>query len=283
LSETQSVTDPAAAAAAARTAAGHLRRVGDRLTLAYSILNLFSALLLLGDWNTAEEAVVQAIDADGLADIEQLTCCRGWLAALRGDAETADAVLAALRDLRTTEDLQDRAIIQTVEAFTAAARGQRSEALRHARRIFAKADVLGISSETLRWAWPLAVRTAHELGDASATGKLLAMLDSDQPGHVAPMLRAERALARARIADDHGDPSAGPALAAAITDLRERSTPYHLAHGLLDHAEHLLHRHDTVASASAVREAREIARRLGCQLLLDRANAIEPAEPRMRT
>ena len=46
----------------------------------------------------------------------------GWLAALRGDTGTAEAVLAALRDLRASEDPQDKAMIAIVEAFTAAAR-----------------------------------------------------------------------------------------------------------------------------------------------------------------
>ena len=42
-----------------------------------------------------------------------------------------------------------------------------------------------------------------------------------------------------------GDPVAGAAFAAAITGLRQHSTPYHLAHGLLDHAAHLAAHGDT--------------------------------------
>ena len=47
-------TDPAAGAEAARTAAGHLRRAGARDSLAIAIGNLAQALLMLGDWDTAE-------------------------------------------------------------------------------------------------------------------------------------------------------------------------------------------------------------------------------------
>ena len=54
------------------------------------------------------------------------------------------------------------------------------------------------------------------------------------------MQRAERDLARARLAATGGDPAAAAAFAAAISGLREQSTPYHLAHGLLDHAAHLI-------------------------------------------
>jgi hypothetical protein len=53
--------------------------------------------------------------------------------------------------------------------------------------------------------------------------------------------------------------------------LRELSTPYHLAHGLLDHAQHLISLPDHDAAAVALDEARTIAGRLRCQPLLDRA------------
>jgi hypothetical protein len=81
---------------------------------------------------------------------------------------------------------------------------------------------------------------------------------------------------------DHDDAAAGPAFAVAITSLRDQSTPYHLAHGLLDHAEYLLGHEDAEAAALAVEEARDIAVRLRCQPLLDRAGSIEPTEPPVR-
>ena len=110
--------------------------------------------------------------------------------------------------------------------------------------------------------------------------RLLALLEGYQPGQLAPMQRAERDLARARLAACDGQPNAGPAFAAAITGLRQYSTPYHLAHGLLDHAAHLAARGDDQAAAAAIGEAAGIARRLRCQPLLDRAETIQPARPR---
>ena len=65
--------------------------------------------------------------------------------------------------------------------------------------------------------------------------------------------------------------------------LRERSTPYHLAHGLLDHAEYLSRHGDAAAAAAAVAEARDVARRLRCQPLLHRADALEGAQPLTHT
>ena len=96
------------------------------------------------------------------------------------------------------------------------------------------------------------------------------------------MLRAERDLARARLAvADAGGDQAASAFAAAITGLRERSTPFHLAHGLLDQAEYLARHGETAAAALAIDEARDIAGRLRCQPLLDRAGALQQARPQV--
>jgi class 3 adenylate cyclase/tetratricopeptide (TPR) repeat protein len=276
------VADPVSAAETARAAAGQLRRAGDRAALATAIVNMATALMMLGDWDAAEAELTPA-DSDALADVEFLTCQRAWLAVLRGDAGTAQTVLAGLKDLRASEDPQDKALISILEGFTAAARGRPQDALRHAHAALAHADVLGISHDAQRWAWPLAARAAHDLGDTAITGELLSLLDSYQPGHLAPMLRAERDLTRARLTAADGDPGAAAAFATAIDRLRELSTPYHLGHGLLDHAQYLTRLHDTEAADLAISEARTIAGRLRCQPLLDRTTDVTHAGPTVPT
>jgi tetratricopeptide (TPR) repeat protein len=278
LSDVLAGTDPAAAAEAARDAAGHLRRTGARDYLAGAVINLVQALLMLGDWDTAESELTRAADADGLADHEFLAYSLGWLAALRGDTATAETMLAQLPDLRVSESPLDKALVSLVEAFTAAARGRPQEVLRLARSSLAYADELGISSEYMRWAWPLAARSAHDLQDTAATGELIALFDACQPGQLAPMQRAERDLVRARLAAADGDPVAATAFADAVGGLREMTTPYHLAHGLLDHAQFLMRLHDAQAAEAAIGEARDIARSLRCQSLLDRAADITSAK-----
>jgi hypothetical protein len=113
----------------------------------------------------------------------------------------------------------------------------------------------------------------------AALGGLLALLDDDQPGQLAPMLRAERDLARARLTAGRENQTAGAAFTAAIVGLRQHSTPYHLAHGLLDHAQHQQRFGGAAAAAAAIREARDIAQRLRCQPLLDRVDTIQSAVP----
>ena len=278
LADAVAVTDPAAGAEAARTAAGQLRRAGARDYLEIALANLVQVLLQLGDWDSAEEELAQALDPDGRTGVGYLSCCRVWLAALRGDVKTAETTLAGLIDLRAREDPQDKALISVVEAFTAAARGQLESALRQARDTLAHADALGISHDFLRWAWPLATRAADSLDDTGAIRELLTLLDSCQPGHLAPMLRAERDLVRARLADHDGDDDAAASYAKAISSLHELSTPYHLAHGLLDHAERLARLGENDAAAVAIDEAGDIARRLGCRPLLDRAADVVRSE-----
>jgi hypothetical protein len=275
-------TNPAAGAEAAHAAAAHLRQAGARDLLAVAVMNLAQALLMTGDWDPAEAELTQATDADGLADVEYLACYRAWLAALRGDAPAAQATLAGLGDLRASEDPQDQAFIAVAEAFSAAARHQPAAALGHARAILAQADLLGMSGDYVRWAWPLAARAAYDLADTAATAELLALLDDYQPGELAPMQRAERDLARARLTADTGGPDAGPAFAAAIAGLRQHSTPYHLGHGLLDHAAYLLRMGDDAAAGAAISEARGIADRLRCRSLLDRADTMQPPSPAPR-
>jgi class 3 adenylate cyclase/tetratricopeptide (TPR) repeat protein len=282
LSDVITGADPAAGAEAARAGAVLLRRAGARDYLAVAIVNLVQALFMLGDWDGAGEELSRAIDSDGLADIEQLGSYRAWLAALRGDAAGAKAMLDTLGDLLSSEDPQERATISLVLALIAASRRQHSGALRHAKEVLELSEALSVSYEALRWAWPQAARSAIELADGAALAELLGLLDSYPPGHLAPMLRAERELVRARLAARDGDPAADAAFTAATGRLRELSTPYHLAHGLLDHAQRLVGSGDADAATAAVEEARTIAQQLRCQPLLDRAEAMSPAAPQVR-
>ena len=173
-------------------------------------------------------------------------------------------------------------MVSLVEAFTAAAHGHPPDALRHARAALDQANAIGIGHDLLRWAWPLAARSAHELNDTGAAGELLALLDAQKPGRLAPMQRAERDLTRVRLAARDGDPAAVASFTAAITSLRELSTPYHLAHGLHDHGQFLIRLHDAQAAEAAIGEARDIARNLRCQPLLDRAADITAAKSPVR-
>jgi class 3 adenylate cyclase/tetratricopeptide (TPR) repeat protein len=265
-----------AQAAAARSAAGHLRRVGNVDFLGYALGNLSSALMNLGEWDAAGAEIKQAIASGDLPENEHSAMTLAELAALRGDAVAAEAMLATLEDLRLNEEPQSQAALSSLNTLVAVARGEPGDVLRHARDSFVHLDAVGFSSMT--WAWAAAVRAAFELADHAEVRELLAMLDSMPPGHIPPMLRPERDLVRARLVAADGDQAAEPLFASAISGLRELSTPYHLAHGLLDHAAYLAGLGDTTAAAQAIGEAQAIGNRLRCQPLLDRAAALAPTE-----
>jgi class 3 adenylate cyclase/tetratricopeptide (TPR) repeat protein len=273
LSDAEADSDLSAAAEDARTAAGHLRRAGASRYLAVAIANLAQALLMLGDWEAAETELSNAADAGEAVAFGYVVGSRGLLAALRGDVVLARLCLEALGDLRASEDAQDSAMVSIVEAFTAAARGHPEVALWHARAALSFADTLGMTADNIRWAWPLAARTAWELGGTAVTAELLRIVEQRQPGQLSPLLWAERDLARARLAARDG-PADGAVFDSAIRGLRDHGTPYHLAHGLLDHAEFLTKAGDAEAAAQAIQEARGIASKLRCQPLLDRADEL---------
>jgi tetratricopeptide (TPR) repeat protein len=266
------ITDFEARADASRRAADYFRRVGNVDFLSYAIGNLAAALQSLGEWDLAEAELQRAISSGELPENEYTTMQLADSAASRGDAATAEAMLATLQDSPASEEPQMRTALSSVRAMVAAVRGEPAEVLRHARDSFAHLDAVGPAS--LDGPWPLAVRAAFDLSDYATVGELLAMVDSVPPGHISPILRPERDLVRVRLAAADGDQAAGPLFARAISGLRELSTPYHLAHGLLDYAAYLNGQGDTAAAALAIDEAQSIGRHLRCQPLLDRAAAL---------
>jgi hypothetical protein len=54
--------------------------------------------------------------------------------------------------------------------------------------------------------------------------------------------------------------------------LRRLTSPFHLAHGLLDHADHLTKSGDAAGAAPLIEEARAIAERLRARPLLRRSD-----------
>jgi tetratricopeptide (TPR) repeat protein len=269
--------DPAAAAAAARTAVDLARKLGDRYLLPAAIGNVSTALLFIGDWTEAERWLVESVATDGFDDDSlgsaQVAMFLGLVRALRGDAPAVPDETASFAALRASEDLQDLSAVALVDAFVAAARGQRPEALQHAQTVLRHTPAVGIATEFTILSWPLAVRVAFELGDTAAVDVLLAMLDEYPRGHVPPLLRAEQSLALARQRAAAGDPDADAALAAAVAELRTVGSPYHLAHALLDRAEHLADLGQTEEAALLREEATTIADRLGAAPLRKRAEA----------
>ncbi|MBA2531545.1 MAG: hypothetical protein H0V23_05490 [Nocardioidaceae bacterium] len=167
--------------------------------------------------------------------------------------------------------------------MAASAQGKWADVLTHAERSLSYTDALGLASESTRWVWSIAADAALALGDYAEVERLLGWLDEYPIGHIPPVLRAERFRIRARLLAAQADPEAGAAFDAATKAFRELGSPYHLAVGLLDHAEHLAATGNTGTAQQFAAEADAIAQRLGAKPLTARALALLPGGARSLT
>jgi tetratricopeptide (TPR) repeat protein len=280
LADALNARDPAAAVAAAQAAALVLRRAGNRWILAFATENLVMALLSAGEWDAVKTRIDEAVD-DGLGDVEILGAVRAWLEALRGRLDSARAVLSGLTDLRVSEDPQDRGIQLMIRAFIAYAEQRTADALDLSRQVLDLVPNVGIANDLTRWVFPLATRCAAELDDAAEVARLLALLETYNPGEIPPVIDSDRDLARARLAVRNGDPDADERFAASIVALRTRGTPYHYAYGLLDCARYLRSTNRQDESVAFIDEAQEIAERLHAEPLILRLAALAGPSQRL--
>jgi class 3 adenylate cyclase len=275
-------TDPAASAAAARVAIERQRQLGERYYLPTAIANAAAALILTGEWDELDDMLRQWNEVDGMADDPGLAAAyvggyTAILPALRGIPTEEPRSVAALR---TSEDPQDSAAADMIDAFRAMARGDMADASRFAQRVLEQGPALGMTTELVMFSWPLAARAAFDLGDRAAMDRLLSLVDAYPAGHVPPLVRAECGLLRSRLRAAAGEPEADAAFVAAVEQVRAFGSPFHLGHALLDLADHLAAT-GRPAEAEALRgEARAIGERLRTRLLLERAGSPVSVEPR---
>ena len=286
LSDALLTVDPAEAAQTAALAITHCRRVGDSYNLPAAVSNRMQALLLTGDWDAAQAAHADQDDPTTVHYVAALPYSAVLLHALRGDhAGLAELLPANEEDWLDTEEPQ--AIASTATAFAAAAAcaGDHHRVLGQALSALEHAGALGLRNEGIRWAWPLAADAALALGDHAEVVRLEQWLDEYPPGHVPAVLRAERSRIHAKRLGLEADREARDAFDRAVQALRNLKSPYHLALGLLDHAEYLRSTGDEQESERAATEAVGIAGQLGATPLQRRAEALlagsvpRPSEP----
>ncbi len=269
LGDSLASVDPQAAIEATRSAMTICRRIGERYILTALSSNLVMDLLMTGDWEEGRRVCDQTHD-DGLDYDPAAAWSQGLLAAFSGDRPRLETALTVLRREKT-EDPQSLAATGTVFAAAAALAGDHAEALDHARKTVEFADALGLRSDTVRWAWPIAADAALALGDRAAVTHLLDVVAAQRPGHVPAVLRAEERRIRARLLALDNDPSAAAEFEGVEKNLRDLDLPYHLAVCLLDSAEYQAAAGDQHRADELAAEAAHIATTLGAMPLLDRA------------
>ena len=272
--------DPAEAAEAAHAAVVHCRRIGYQHAMGFGTANLLQALLLTGEWSRAREAHRAAIDADDLGWDHATAQSVALLYAFSGDQDNLAVAFTTAGEWDDTEDPQDRGAAATARAAAAASRGDHAQALELAQEALSQGEMLSLRNDAVRWAWPIAADAALAVGDDAEVERLLDRLSQRRPGHVPQVLRAESLRIRARLLAIRSDPQTGAAFDAATKALRELGSPYHLAVGLLDHADYLASAGETETASQLAAQAETIAHELGAKPLLERARRLLPAVSR---
>jgi tetratricopeptide (TPR) repeat protein len=270
------VSDPSAAVDAGRAAVAHCRRLGHRDQLGTAAGNLIQALILTGRWDEASRVYTDGLERDQLSGDLVFEYPGLLLSVFAGHEAAVTATLQKVERTPPSDDPQDTSERELSLAAAAAYRGRHVEALQHAQRAIASAETFGPSVDSIRWGWPIAAEAALALGDDAEVTRLLAWLDSHQPGHIPRLLRAERLRIGARKLAADNQPEAESAFDRALTALRAFGSPYHLAVGLVDHAEYLSATGLTQRAQEAVVEAETITARLGARPLSERARRISP-------
>ncbi|MEJ7708063.1 MAG: tetratricopeptide repeat protein [Nocardioidaceae bacterium] len=170
--------DPVAAVEAARAAAAHCRRIGERHLLGGAQCNLLQALLLTGHWDEAEDVHHTGVTADALSEEPDLALAAMLLRLFRGDNAGVIELLPTLQQAAAeTEETWALAFMATAQVVAAAAEGNWADVLTHAERSLSYTDALGLAIESTRWPWPIAADAALALGDGAEVARLLAWLD----------------------------------------------------------------------------------------------------------
>jgi hypothetical protein len=230
--------------------------------LGTALSTLTEAMLLTGAWDEALGEIKTLTDAMSASVGDEVTrSAQKMLLALRGDDEgPADL---SISDPLEWGDVQDVAYLAWATGVRASLAGDWGGALAEAERVFAPEFGLDLASAPASWIFSFGVRAAFRLGRVEQARALVAHLDQQLPGNLSVVLRAEHALARARVMAQDGEPAdvVDAAFHEAIDKLRATGAPYPLAHGLLDLADH------EVASGrdagALIDEARAIGEQLG--------------------
>ena len=197
----------------------------------------------------------------------------------RGELEQAARYIERLGELEDSADIQERAQFAMGKARVLLGQGQTAEALRLAEKAWAAQSVIGISSESVKEAFVVAVEAALELGEADRVNELIASVDALLPGRSPQFLQAHAARFRASLAGARGEAEETERLfKRASGRFRELSVPFYLAVTELEHAEWLLREQRTDDAAPLLAEASEIFERLGARPWVERAATLSGHE-----
>ncbi|KAA2252429.1 AAA family ATPase [Solihabitans fulvus] len=249
------------------TAARHAIALGQRFGLERSrgamlATHLAESQILLGHWRDARDVLLQALSVDPPVGYRAaLLLLRGQLDTVEGDAEAAATALAEVESIVVGGPSPDMFLaIRIANACQlAAAQGDLGGSVQVLRQALSSHDM-----STLEDPWRLLPVGARMLRDAGARNPDVADIRAEVRALVerlparGPYLAARQAMALAEL--DGGDLSTWDTV---VAQWRTLTQPYETAQSLARAAEAAIVAGDRPAAQTRLREAAEIAARLG--------------------
>jgi len=196
----------------------------------------------------------------------------------RGDVDRARETFERHAIVGESEAGQDVAHFALAESRLLRALGKPEEALAAADRAVDLRFELGITLYPVKFSVFEALEAAFSLQDHGKAHDLLAILDGLPPGQLTPLLRAEQARFKARLAAHDGDPAVIAAdFEVAESIFRTLNMPFRLAVTRLEHADWLAGRQESAEAAPLLADARDTFQRLQALPWLERLDRLGPA------
>ncbi len=239
------------------------RRRGDRRWESNLHTGSIIDLFMLGRWDEALAVIVEE-EPEAATESARSQLLNGVLIHCeRGALDRARALFAGLDSLRESELPQSRAGYAGLEARLLRAEGLPAEALAAAERALAVRGELAISDTTIKMGLVEAVEAALTLADLEKADELLGVVDSLEPGELAPFLQAHALRLRARLDGVRGlGKRIDEGFRAAAGIFREFDFAFYLAVTEAEHSEWLAGEGRIDEARPLLEESRETFARL---------------------
>jgi class 3 adenylate cyclase/predicted ATPase/ribosomal protein L40E len=256
-----------------RRGLAHARKVGNRYW-EWAFLGFGFPFYALGAWDEVLAMRDELPSEDWTrARLAHSTALRAAVPIYihRGELTEASRMAGALSELDGSADVQERAYYDVASAHILLAQGKPAEALRVGESVFADRIHLGISHDTVKEAFGLALEAALELDDGNKANDLLTIAEAVAPGLRPQFIDATIARFRARLAATAGKPKDADRLfkgAGGLLD--ELGVPFYLAVTRLEHGEWLAGQDREQDAQPLLAQAREAFERLKARPWLER-------------
>jgi class 3 adenylate cyclase len=254
------------------------RRVGDRGWESSFLAFGVGVLTDLDRWDEALARSAEVEELENVSFVQAFFLITVRIHGERGDIDLARDVLARNSVVGQSEAGQDVAHYALAEARLLRAEGRPADALETAQRAIAMRSELGITFYPVKFGLFEALEAALALQDTGKARELLTIVDALRPGQLTPLLRAQQARFRARLAAVNREADVASDFVTAETILGDLDMPFRLAVAQLEHAEWLTRSGQGAEAEPLLSAAREAFERLQARPWLERLRGVETGQ-----